>query len=330
MKYETIREENIKLYLPSQRDMKKSDVVFYNPEAKLSRDLTLLLAKQICPRVVYDMHAGTGAMGLRIASSCNLEKIVFVDANPNAIELVKKNVELNKIKNVDVIEGFAEDVNTEDAELILIDPFGSPASVYKKVIEQAKEGCVIALKATDMGTISGRYPKKAKKIYNIELKRNYCPRESSIRLLITFAYNEAIKQNKLIKPIFSYATNYYTHVFVKVIKENEQEIKINKNQIWQYTKSDLSFLKKVEQKYWKLFADKKRLFDLKEVKKVLDKVKNNYWFEYVYHIPSVCKSLSVPMKQREEYLNFGVFLSFDEDTITTWLKKDELIRKLKD
>lgn len=63
--------------------------------------------------VVVDMFAGVGPYSILIAKKAGPKKVVAIDKNPAAIELLRKNIILNCVDNVEVVEGDAN-TNVED------------------------------------------------------------------------------------------------------------------------------------------------------------------------------------------------------------------------
>ena len=55
------------------------------------------------PSVIVDYFAGIGYFTIQLAKSYPNAKIISIDKNPNSIEYLERNLELNKINNVEVI-----------------------------------------------------------------------------------------------------------------------------------------------------------------------------------------------------------------------------------
>ncbi len=58
--------------------------------------------------VVIDMFAGVGPYSIPISFRC--KKVIAMDKNPDAIRFLKENVELNKVNNIEVLEGDANEL----------------------------------------------------------------------------------------------------------------------------------------------------------------------------------------------------------------------------
>lgn len=61
-------------------------------------------------QTVIDMFAGVGPFSILIGKNNPSCKIISIDKNPEAIKLLQKNIIINKLTNVNVIEGDAKDV----------------------------------------------------------------------------------------------------------------------------------------------------------------------------------------------------------------------------
>ena len=83
------------------------NTVYFNPRLSTER---LRIAQNIQPgEVITDMFCGIGPFSLMIAKYSQAEKIYAVDINPRAIEFLKENITINKIKNVIPILGDAKE-----------------------------------------------------------------------------------------------------------------------------------------------------------------------------------------------------------------------------
>lgn len=332
-------EEGISFYAEDSKIVSKSDSVFYNPEATLSRDLCCLVSLVSKPKTILDLNAGSGIFGIRLFKASNASKVIFYDINKFSNSIAEKNLKLNNITNYEIKTENAVYAKIPDADFIIIDPFGSPAAIYKNIISQIKLNTFISLKATDFGVLSGNYPKRAKKVYDLTIYKNPCPKELAIRSLLLFAEKEANKQNKSIKPVLSYATNYYIHCIIKVIKKQKTKksilnycdkclrtsfLKEQKNckcknrlkytEFLNVPKSDVQFIEKIE----KL---KTNLLNNKSIIKELEKAKNQILYEQIYNIPKLCKKEKTKIPKREDFEKQGfIFLSYDKDTAT---KRDD-------
>lgn len=82
--------------------------VYFSPRLSAER---MRVAKQVKENeIVIDMFAGVAPFSLLIAKYSKPKKIYAIDKNPYAIKYAKENVRINKINNIEVIEGDAKEI----------------------------------------------------------------------------------------------------------------------------------------------------------------------------------------------------------------------------
>ncbi|MEM1513446.1 MAG: class I SAM-dependent methyltransferase family protein [Candidatus Thermoplasmatota archaeon] len=82
--------------------------VYFSPRLASER---MRIAKMVGENeIVIDMFAGVAPFSLLIAKFSKAKKIFAVDKNVDAVRYARENILLNKIKNIEVIEGDARDV----------------------------------------------------------------------------------------------------------------------------------------------------------------------------------------------------------------------------
>lgn len=81
---------------------------YFTPRLSTERGRILLWIKT--DDVVVDMFAGVGPYSILIAKKASPKKVIAIDKNPAAVEFLRRNVALNSVDNVKVIEG---DANVE-------------------------------------------------------------------------------------------------------------------------------------------------------------------------------------------------------------------------
>jgi tRNA (guanine26-N2/guanine27-N2)-dimethyltransferase len=199
---------------------------FYNPAAKLSRDVSLKIysayATLLGVDVTFaDVLCGVGARGLRVAKECQrVDRVYLNDLNPKAIELAKKAAELNGVlercvfTTKDALVFLAEHSTPGNRfDVVDVDPFGSPLPYLPAALRAVKRGGLISLTATDTAVLCGVYPKIALRRYGgLSLRCEY-GNEVGARLLLGAAARQAMSINAGITPVFAHASRHYIRVY---------------------------------------------------------------------------------------------------------------------
>ena len=92
-------------------------------EQKLVNLHNYLKNNDIKKGIAVDGMCGLGALGIYLLKF-GFEKVIFNDINPEMTEALKKNLEINGIEEgYEIINGAFEDLDTEHADLCIIDAF---------------------------------------------------------------------------------------------------------------------------------------------------------------------------------------------------------------
>lgn len=82
---------------------------------------------------IYDLCSGTGLVGLKIAKTFSTKDIISVEYSELAVNNIKKNIELNNIKNLEVVHSKFQDVEFKQNSIVLINPPYVPESDIERV-----------------------------------------------------------------------------------------------------------------------------------------------------------------------------------------------------
>ena len=199
---------------------------FYNPAAKLSRDVSLKIygayATLTGADVTFaDALSGVGARGLRVAKECHKIALVYLnDLNPTAIELARKAAELNDVSDrcvfttKDALVFLAEHSTPgKRFDIVDVDPFGSPLPYLPAALRAVKRGGLISLTATDTAVLCGVYPRVALRRYGGLSMRCEYGNEVGARLLLGAVARQAMSINAGITPVFAHASRHYIRVY---------------------------------------------------------------------------------------------------------------------
>ncbi|MGM5481890.1 MAG: hypothetical protein ACQESF_00365 [Nanobdellota archaeon] len=202
--------------------------VFYNPVMKLNRDLSILLINSIemDDLIVGLPLAGTGARGIRLLKETKkgkIREVYFNDKNPEAIKIIKDNLELNyleaKISQMDANEFLLQ---SKGFDYIDIDPFGTPNPFLDAAIKRLSRCGILAVTATDTSALCGTYKKVCRRNYWAEPTRTELMHEAGLRILIRKVQLIGAQYERALTPVFSYSKEHYMRVFFKSKKSKKK------------------------------------------------------------------------------------------------------------
>ncbi|MEM3370971.1 MAG: tRNA (guanine(10)-N(2))-dimethyltransferase [Candidatus Woesearchaeota archaeon] len=229
-----------RFYAPRAEIVSKQMGVFYNPAMKLNRDVTIEVLKALKLRSITacDLLAASGVRTIRMVKELPAEtfKIIYAnDADEDAFELIKRNLQLNLIqydelkewKRSEEVKGSVAVINSE-ANMLLnqssgfdyidIDPFGSPNPFLDSAVRRISRGGILAITATDTAPLSGTYEKTCLRKYWATPLRNAFMHETGLRILIRKAQLVAAQYGRALVPIFSYYNLHYFRAFLRCEK----------------------------------------------------------------------------------------------------------------
>lgn len=232
METQKIREGELELEVPRLENYKTSQKeyvpsqtpVFFNPVMELSRDISVsslqVMSEEMGNLRICDALAGVGARGLRYAKEVeDIEKVVVNDWSSEAADLIRKNIEINKITSAEAKE--------EEANVLLhrhkgafhvidIDPFGSPIPFLDSSFSALFRKGAFLVTATDTAPLCGAYPKPCLRKYDAwPLRTSYC-RELGLRILIGAVQRRAAAYDLALNPVLSHATQHFFRIHFRV------------------------------------------------------------------------------------------------------------------
>jgi tRNA (guanine37-N1)-methyltransferase len=80
---------------------------YFTPRLSTERSRVLAWIQE--GETVVDMFAGVGPYSILIAKKASPVKVVAIDKNPDAVRLLRENIPLNSVKNIEAIEGDARE-----------------------------------------------------------------------------------------------------------------------------------------------------------------------------------------------------------------------------
>jgi tRNA (guanine26-N2/guanine27-N2)-dimethyltransferase len=201
---------------------------FFNPAAKLNRDLSVLAYRAAAPslssKTFADSFAGVGSRALRVAVEApEIEKVYGNDINSIAIETAKEAAKLNSVSekcnfSINEVCKFLLHGDSEEERfgIVDLDPFGTPARHIDCVLRAVLDGGLVSITATDTAVLCGIYPEVCLRRYYGRPLNNSYGNETAIRLLLSLLALTASRLELSIRPVFVHATMHYMRVYASV------------------------------------------------------------------------------------------------------------------
>ena len=189
---------------------------FYNPKAKLARDVGVLLARALAKRFghpisVLDLLAGGGIRGLRYALEAPVHTVHVNEGNPLMGPTIAENfrrngVEVNlRITHTEAVTLLAELYRFKNQyNLIDADAFGSPAPFFWGTLGVVRFGGVVYFTASDTKTLCGHHPATSVREYMAYLPKHQCCHELGLRALLASLLHAAGMRGVTAKPALGF------------------------------------------------------------------------------------------------------------------------------
>lgn len=230
-----VQEGEADCFAPTKQKITAKMDIFYNPLMKENRDITVLFLNAFFDKsfVAASIMAGTGIREVRLLKETpNLGFVAINDGNPKAVELIKKNLDSNSIPtekySISNTEASLFLLQNKSWDYIDVDPFGTPNPFLDAAIKKCKNNGVIGITATDTAALAGTYPKATLRKYWATPLRNYLMHEIGVRIFLRKIQLIAAHYEKAAIPVFSYSSQHYYRVFVKIIDSKTECDKIIK------------------------------------------------------------------------------------------------------
>jgi tRNA (guanine26-N2/guanine27-N2)-dimethyltransferase len=236
-----VEEGLARLYVPDLSEYIREDglvepawmPVFYNPSARLSRDITILALRAFFNDKKFffvDLLAGTGVRGIRIALEAGGVGIVN-DVDPRAFDFMVENIKLNKLESE--LTPFNMEANALGnlltftgvfVDYVDIDPYGSPIPYIESSLKPLGKKALIGVSATDKGPLACVNKDKTLKRYWLDCADVDFKSELGLRLL---TYNIALRasaMNYTITPVLYLSKAHYYRVFYVAERKNPFDV----------------------------------------------------------------------------------------------------------
>jgi len=229
-----VKEGLVELELPedARLDLKKGPqraggrMVFYNPAARTSRDLTVAVLRTLEPPDggwrVLDGLCGSGVRGLRVAREVeHVREVVLNDGDEKAADLARSQALRLGLENVKVTSRSLDEALADSStrfEFIDIDPYGSPARFLTAAASRASRPGYVAVTATDVAALCGVFPGACIRRYGAAPLRNEWMKETAARILLGAAARRAGAAERAVEPVATLSTDHYIRLIYRVLK----------------------------------------------------------------------------------------------------------------
>ncbi len=223
---ELIREGSTDLFVPKESlsgREPKTFPAFFNPAARVNRDVSVAIARATEPRSFLDALAGTGARGVRVANEATSEvEVTLVEFNEVSAKIAAKNVKVNRLAGrcAMVHEESSAYLSSrfgraERFDAVDIDPFGTPAPYVQGALTAAQDQGIVSMTATDTATLCGVYPRVALRRYGALVSRSEFSHEAAVRVLLGFCARMGGVLDIGLQPMAAHSTLHYLRVYFR-------------------------------------------------------------------------------------------------------------------
>lgn len=234
MEWRRVREGLVELALPEDPRLDLAlgpqraggSMVFYNPAARMSRDLTVVVMRALpVPEKgwrVLDGLCGSGVRGLRVSREVEgVSEVVLNDGDERAAALASAQVERLGLTTTRVTSRSLEEAladSTARYDFIDIDPYGSPVRFLTAAAGRAGRPGYIAATATDVAALCGVFPAACLRRYGAVPLRNQWMKETAARILLGAAARKAGAIDRAVEPIVTLCAQHFVRIVYRVAK----------------------------------------------------------------------------------------------------------------
>lgn len=186
---------------------------FFRPESRPSRDLGVLLARQLAPSGpvrVLDAMAGCGIRALRYGLEADAASVWANDADPDRLPLIEANLaplaERARITATTAQQLLAGCLQRQERfELVDLDAFGCPTALLPLAIEAVALGGVLYLASTDGRSPTGHDRRSAIRSLGAAARAHPASWELALRLQLATQARAAWAMGRGLEPLFAFS-----------------------------------------------------------------------------------------------------------------------------
>ncbi|MDE1832999.1 MAG: hypothetical protein KGH58_01110 [Candidatus Micrarchaeota archaeon] len=193
---------------------------FLNPEARLSRDISVGFVKAFGKKgdSLLDATAATGIRGIRYGLETSAKRVTLLDINKKAYKVLAKNVKANKLKATVLNKSIQEFANTTDEKFnfIDLDPFGGAAPNIFDLMKLARDGTYMMITGTDTAVLCGAQHKACIRIYDARPMHNELCHEAGVRILIGYVARVAAQFGFGVRVLLAFSYLHYMRIMIRM------------------------------------------------------------------------------------------------------------------
>lgn len=203
--------------------------IFYNPIMEVNRDLSIiavgayleLLGANPDDIVFVEALAGSGIRGFRLLNEVGPMAVIMNDINPLAYRFMHFNAKFFSEEIQAAIKLYNYDANflldylsrSGKPDIVMIDPFGTPAPFIDAAIRALKKNRgLLLVTATDTAPLTGKFPNATLRKYGVNIFKTPFEKEVAVRVLITFLQKVAARYSVALVPVFGFFLNHFVKV----------------------------------------------------------------------------------------------------------------------
>lgn len=219
-----ISEGSVTVAVPEQPDQGAGDVVFYNPEQELNRDLTVAALRAYRgrateagvdgppPRSYLDATAASGIRGVRAAAAGF--DATCCDVDPEAVDLARENFARNDLDGTAVHRDANALLHEERFDVVDLDPFGTPIPFVDAACQSART--LLCVTATDTAPLCGAHFESGVRSYGAVPRNTEFHAEMGLRVLLSALVRTAARYDIAAEPILSHSAPHYARTYLEL------------------------------------------------------------------------------------------------------------------
>ncbi len=214
-----VEEGDVAVAVPEQPDAGVGDVVFFNPDQELNRDVTVATLRALREAGLVpespsylDATAATGVRGARAAATGY--DATLCDRDPAAVELCEANLARNDLAGEVVHRDANAYMHESGHDVVDVDPFGTPIPFADAAVRSARS--VVAVTATDTAPLCGAHFDSGVRSYGAVPRNTEYHAEMGLRVLVSALVRTAARYDLAARPLLSHASDHYARTYLRL------------------------------------------------------------------------------------------------------------------